>query len=90
MNITLENVLYIYHDEIIIFSRIFDGHILTLKKMFSTSSKNGLKLKAFKCEFFKQEVQYLGHIDEWHVPANVKKCSFVLFCGLFSLYFDYF
>ena len=52
----------IYLDDIIIFSKTFDEHITRLKNVFKQLGKHGLKLKASKCEFFKKEVQYLGHI----------------------------
>lgn len=52
----------IYLDDIIIFSKTFDKHITRLQNVFKQLEQYGLKLKASKCEVFKTEVLYLGHI----------------------------
>ena len=56
------NEYLIYLDDIIIFSKTFDEHIKRLGNVFKQLEQHGLKLKASKCEFFKNKVQYLGHI----------------------------
>ena len=79
----------IYLDDIIIFSKTFDEHITRLENVFKQLEKHGLKLKASKCEFFKSQVQYLGHIvsdegiqtdpdkiaalKDWPAPTNIKE-----------------
>jgi hypothetical protein len=63
-------------------------HITRLEHVFEKLSQWGLKLKPSKCEFFKSEVKYLGHIvsqygvktdpakvevvKNWPVPQSVK------------------
>ena len=79
----------IYLDDIIIFSKTFDEHIKRLENVFKQLEKHGLKLKASKCEFFKNKVQYLGHtvsdegvqtdpdkiavLKDWPAPSNIKE-----------------
>ena len=47
----------IYLDEIIIFTKTFDEHIKRLENVFKQLEQHELKLKASKCEFFKNKVQ---------------------------------
>ena len=84
----------IYLDDIIIFSKTFDEHITRLENVFKQLEKHGLKLKASKCEFFKKEVQCLGHIvsdegiqtdpdkkaalKDWPAPTNIKEYAVFL------------
>ena len=51
-----------YLDDIIIYSKSFDEHILRLENVFRQLEQHGLKFKGSKCEFFQTQVQYLGHI----------------------------
>lgn len=78
----------IYLDDIIIFSDTFGTHLDRLEAVFERLAVHNLKLKASKCEFFKSQVTYLGHIvsedgiktdpdkikvlKDWPVPKNVK------------------
>ena len=78
----------IYLDDIIIFSDTFEAHLDRLEAVFQRLHTYNLKLKASKCEFFKTEVTYLGHVvseegiktdpekiralKEWPVPKSVK------------------
>jgi hypothetical protein len=39
-----------------------EDHIRTLDEVLGRLSKAGLKLKPSKCDFFKNEVLYLGHV----------------------------
>lgn len=52
----------IYLDDIIIFSDSFEKHLDRLEAVFQSLHRFNLKLKASKCEFFKSEVIYLGHV----------------------------
>ena len=55
-------ILVLYLDDIIVFSKTFDEHLENLQRVFQRLSDAGLKLKSSKCSFFKHEVQFLGHI----------------------------
>ena len=79
----------IYLDDIIVFSKTPEEHMTRLWAVFEKLKKVELKLKPSKCEFFKQELTYLGHIIsknsiqtdskkveaicKWPVPTNVTK-----------------
>ena len=79
----------IYLDDIIIFSKTFEEHLERLENVFKQLERHGLKLKGSKCEFFKTQVQYLGHIvsdkgvqtdpdkifalKKWPVPSNIRE-----------------
>ena len=56
------NWCIIYLDDIIIYSKTLEEHVKRLEAVFKKLSKAGLKLKPSKCEFFKSEITYLGHI----------------------------
>ena len=56
------NWCIIYLDDIIIYSKTPKEHLERLEAVFEKISKAGLKLKPSKCEFFKSEITYLGHV----------------------------
>ena len=80
--------LLIYLDDIIVLGSNFEEHLCRLKEVLSRISSAGLKLKPSKCELFKTEVLFLGHIvgphgirpnpklidsvKNWKEPTNVK------------------
>ena len=77
----------IYLDDVIVFSKIPEEHVIRLRAVFEKLKQAGLKLKPSKCEFFRQELTYLGHvvakegiqtdpkkveaICKWPIPTNV-------------------
>ena len=63
-----------YLDDIIIFSRSEEEHLIHLEKVFQRLQEAGLKLKLQKCSFFKKHIQYLGHLlsDEGIQPLPEK------------------
>ena len=77
----------IYLDDIIVFSKTPEEHLLKLRAVFEKLNQAGLKLKPSKCDLFRQELIYLGHvvpkngiqtdpkkvetICKWPVPTNV-------------------
>ena len=77
----------VYLDDIIIFSKSPQEQLERLRAVFDKLRNAGLKLKPSKCNFFKKEIRYLGHIVSeagiatdpakiekvvnWPVPINV-------------------
>ena len=77
----------IYLDDVIVFSKTLEEHLLRLRAVFEKLNQARLKLKPLKCELFRQELIYLGHIVstnsiqtdpkkveaicKWPVPTNV-------------------
>ena len=51
-----------YLDDIIIFSENELEHLEHLETVFSHLKEAGLKMKRSKCDFFKSEIHYLGHL----------------------------
>ena len=51
-----------YLDAIIIFSKNEEEYVLLLQEVFHQLRKAGLKMKQSKCDFFKSEIHYLGHL----------------------------
>ena len=51
-----------YLDDIIIYSRDEEEHIRHIETVFQRLNEAGLKLKLSKCDFFKREIHYLGHL----------------------------
>ena len=51
-----------YLDDIIIFSRIAEEHLLHIKQVSEKLQAAKLSMKLSKCYFFSKEIQYLGHI----------------------------
>ena len=64
MNQVLEglNFAMTYLDDIIIFSNSEEEHLLHLEEVFNWLRKAGLKMKQSKCDFFKSQIHYLGHL----------------------------
>ena len=57
------NLMYclIYLDGMIVFSKTEEEHVQYLHVVFEHFSEHNLKLKPIKCEFFCNEINYLGH-----------------------------
>ena len=53
---------HVYLDDIIIQGKSFDDHFENLTRVLDRLQKAKLKLKVEKCDFFKTEIAYLGHI----------------------------
>ena len=50
-------------ENIIIFSKNEAEHLKHIEIIFLRLKEAGLKLKESKCDFFKKEIHYLGHLD---------------------------
>ena len=51
-----------YLDDIVIFSHNEADHTKHIETIFQKLKAAGLKLKESKCDFFKREIHYLGHL----------------------------
>ena len=69
----------VYLDDIIIFSSTPEEHLERLEAVFQKLEAAGLKLKPSKCNFFREEIQYLGHIvSKEGIKADPKKVEAVV------------
>ena len=94
------DICLVYIDDLIIFSRSFDEHLLHLEQVFKRLREADVKLKPSKCHFVKPQVEYLGHtvsaeglrpnpakisaVKEFPIPKNVKDLR--AFLGLCNYY----
>ena len=94
------NWCIIYLDDIIVFSWRPEDHLHRLKAVFNKLKAACLKLKPSKCDLFKQQINYLGHvvsnegvstdpekikaITEWSQPTTVTEVR--SFLGFVSYY----
>ena len=90
----------LYLDDIIIMGTDFGNHLKNLAEVFQRLQSAGLKLNPKKCEFFRSEVKFLGHIiseegvntdgektqvvQEWAQPKNAQELK--SFLGLCTYY----
>ena len=73
------NWCIVYLDDIIIYIQDAASHIERLEAVFLKLAEARLKLKYFKCEFFKKRINYLGHIvSEEGILTDPKKVEVVL------------
>ena len=72
------NWCIVYLDDIIIFSDTQEEHLKRLEAVFQKLIAGGLKLKPSKCHFFKEEIEYLGHVVSGKgISTNPKKVEAV-------------
>ena len=92
--------ILIYLDDIIVFSSTLDEHLLRMEEVLRLLQSAGLKLKPAKCDFFKEQVLFLGHmvsaggilpnpklisaVKEWKEPSGVRQIQ--QFLGLCNYY----
>lgn len=66
MNIVLRSENWeqclIYLDDVLIFGKDFKEHLFRLRNIFTKIRESGIKLSPEKCNFFKTELRFLGHI----------------------------
>jgi hypothetical protein len=84
----IDEFVVIYLDDILIYSKDISSHKIHLQKVFEQLLNNSLYVKASKCEFFKEEIEFLGYkvtkdgfalapsklsaIKEWQRPTSRK------------------
>jgi hypothetical protein len=61
-----------FFDDIIITGQDRAEHLNNFDKVFNILCKAGLKAKLSKCEFFKSDIEYLGHIIS---AVGLRKCE---------------
>ncbi|CAK9834602.1 Retrovirus-related Pol polyprotein from transposon 17.6, partial [Anthophora retusa] len=54
--------LFVYLDDIVIYSSSLREHEIKVKKLLSRLREHGLTLQTNKCQFLRKEVTYLGHV----------------------------
>jgi hypothetical protein len=93
----------IYLDDILVYSKTEAEHVDHLQKVLQLLSDNKLYAKMSKCEFFKPQLQFLGHVvsqdglqvdpskvdvvNNWQVPTTIKELR--SFLGLANYFRKY-
>jgi len=96
----LNKFILIYLDDILIFSKTREQHLEHIREALKILEKNKFYLNSAKCEFEKEEIEFLGHvvggnevtpapakarcIREWPAPKNAKEMK--SFLGLCGYY----
>jgi hypothetical protein len=96
----LRKCVLVFVDDILIYSRTLEEHLVHLQTVFQILHKHQLKVKKSKCSFAQQKLAYLGHIispngvstdsdkiavvQSWPVPSSVKELR--SFLGLAGYY----
>ncbi|GBG61756.1 hypothetical protein CBR_g23270 [Chara braunii] len=57
----LDRFVLVYLDDILVYSRTFEDHIEHLRRVLETLRRTKYKANRNKCEFVRQELEYLGH-----------------------------
>lgn len=57
------HICMVYLDDILIYSRTFEDHLLHLEEVLSRIQLADLKLNPKKCHFARDHVVFLGHVD---------------------------
>ncbi len=52
----------VYLDDVIVFSKSFEDHLRHVEEILHVLRGDGLSLMLRKCNFFKESVDYLGHV----------------------------
>ena len=78
MNEILKSVIrkfaLVYLDDVIIYSKTIEEHIMHIEKVLELLRNAGLKIKLSKCTFLQTAVNYLGHIiSETGIAPDPKK-----------------
>ena len=58
----LDDFLIFYVDDIIMYSKRENEHLVPLRKVLEKFHYAAMKLKPSKCDFFKLHIEYLGHL----------------------------
>ncbi|GBG65534.1 hypothetical protein CBR_g51126 [Chara braunii] len=96
----LDQFVLVYLDDILVYSRSLEDHLGHLRRVLETLRRAKYKANRDKCEFVRQELEYLGHfvtpegisplsdkiqaVQEWPEPWNVTDVR--SFLGLASYY----
>ena len=58
----INKICVVYLDDILIFSTSLEEHVDSINKIFGALRKANLKIQIDKCNFFRKETEYLGHV----------------------------
>jgi len=59
-NLMAEGIVVVYLDDILIFTKTEEEHAQAVRRVLQVLKENKLFLRLEKCEFYKQQIKYLG------------------------------
>jgi len=59
-NLIAEGIVVVYLDDILIFTKTEEEHMQVVRQVLQVLKENKLFLCPKKCEFYKQQIEYLG------------------------------
>ena len=62
LNNIIGKLCFVFIDDILIFSRSIDEHLADIKSVLANLRASNLSIKLEKCSFYKESIEYLGHI----------------------------
>jgi len=75
-NLIVEGIMVVYLDDILIFTRMKEEHEQAVRRVLQVLKENKLFLRPEKCEFCKQQIEYLGLIiSENEVSMDLVKVA---------------
>jgi hypothetical protein len=75
----LDRFVVVYLDDIVIYTKSLDEHLVHLKLVFQRFRKNKLYVKREKCEFCREEITFLGHVvSQGRIRIDQKKVSAII------------
>jgi len=99
-NLIAEGIVVVYLDDILIFTKMKEKHTQAVRRVLQVLKENKLFLRLEKCEFYKQQIEYLGlvisenevsmdpvkvaGVREWPTPEN--KTDVQAFLGFVNFY----
>ena len=100
MNDLIFQIMFVYLDDILVYSPTFADHLTRLQTVLQRLRETGLKVKVEKCHFLQSSVRFLVHqisaegigtdpdkvaaVKQWPVPSKVKELR--SFLGFCSYY----
>ena len=99
-HLLLDVCVIVYIDDILIYSKMAEEHLVHLREVLELLRKHKLYAKISKCDFWSKEVEFLGHvvsadgvkvdpkkidvIRNWPIPSSLKELQ--SFLGLANYY----
>jgi len=99
-NLIVEGIVVVYLNDILIFTKMEEEHVQAVRWVLQVLKENKLFLRLEKCEFYKQQIKYLGlvilenevsmdpvkvaGVREWPTPVN--KTDVQAFLGFVNFY----
>jgi len=75
-NLIAEGIVMVYLNNILIFTKTKEEHAQAVRRMLQVLKENKLFLRPEKCEFYKQQIEYLGLVIlENEVSMNLVKVA---------------